>query len=647
MPLPALAQFLAHPPSYPLTAGLADVALEQAETFPYRYIIVVDQQQRPLGAIAVGRLWAVDRAAIQASATAADAPTLGDCEPWLEPIVTLMAQATLADLWAMAPWSMPQPVVVVDAEMQYVGVIKRAALLGWLAGQVSFDPTEGAGVREVPTSIEGAGVREVPASISAQDRAWVVELSHALKSPLTSLLGLSTLLLDRRVGSLDERQLHYVTLMRQAIRKLMLLINQLLDWMRLEANQMTLDLAPVDLNDLASTLLPNFFRWLPEADPAPAWGQCFELALPPPSVELVADQLHLQQSLYGVLDYLLHHGAEPRGLVIAPWGRWLALTVWAPAPAGGIEKLPPTDQTDPLEDLGLSLARRLCHCHGGELTRLMSAVHGYRISLLLPLESEVAANPGALLLLASHSPGVIDQVYDSLQGSRYGLAVAHSYGEALAMRRRLTPAAVLVHGATLGVAPNQALADLGPAAETGPSELIFLGPTPELWELTPPVTLPIDRIAEQLLPTLNALLPPTQTPAPRREGLTLLLLLETPDSAGVAPSTGLRPWLQHYRCRLLQADDLDQASLLGRVWQPDAIILDRLAPLTVDYWQRLANCPDLSKPPVVTFMALPPALLKQPGGERLIACPAVLTQPSHRGAIALMRAIATANLLLT
>jgi hypothetical protein len=527
--------------------------------------------------------------------------------------------------------------VCTSADGRYRGVLNPAQLMAWL---------------NVPEPLETGHIAAPPLGLGQQ--AWVLELSHALKTPMTTLLGLSTLLLDSRVGSLSDRQFRYVSLMRQAIRKLTGLINLLLDWMRLESGQLSLSLQRVYLKPLADELLPGFFNAQPEGGAA-AWAEEFTVGLAIAEGWVQADPLRLRQSLHYGLGYLLAHGATPGGLVIEPWGPWIGLTLWSssfivnpgpplePTVAPGLD-IQPASQS--LEGLGLALARRFSQLQGGELSGLSAPTWGSRMTLLLPRPGPPGENETVLVLLASASQAVVDQVYGALRDSPYRLAVAPG-GQALAaMQTRLAPRCTLIHWEGLADAPVDAAAQLAlvqrleipgavvlrsaPGADAG-SRSVDPGATPLK-------TLYLETLTQGLRPTLDQLCLVPSRPPP--DALTMLLLRP---SAAAGPST-LPPlvhtWLQRYHCRLLQVDDLQQASLLSRVWRPQAVILDGAEAVSIPYLQDVAHQPDLAKLPLITLLPLANEDAAVALGLTLIPCPEVLTQPPALAVVSLMRAIA-------
>ncbi|TVQ09210.1 MAG: hypothetical protein EA368_10015 [Leptolyngbya sp. DLM2.Bin27] len=664
MALPPLDHFLSRVPAYHLAASLGEItqALGQPGAAAPSHIVVTDDEHRPLGAVALGQLWAAhyvwsleaaevrfqrallaDRQ-LPGQALAADQPAgpqLIDCQPWLEPVVEVVASQlldplALADLGRLAQ-TVPAPtLVMVDADGQYLGMLNPVKLLGWLATAALRGSEPSSGDRA-----------------AGEQRIWVLELSHALKTPITTLLGLSTLLLDSRVGALCDRQFRYVSLMRQAIRKLNGLVNLLLDWMRLESDQITLTLERISLQPLADDLVTSFLTVQPEAV-ASGWVEGFKVHLATAESWIMADPLRLRQSLHYSLSYLLAHGIEPSGLMIEPWGGWVGFTLWSsafrPTAALGAEGSGTSD-IQHLQGLGLTLARRFSQLHGGEVSLLTTPAWGSRLTLLLPAPPSLGQTQAtALVLVACASEAVIEQVYGCLRGTDYRLAIAPCCQTLTAMQGRLTPACTLIHWESLPDAPTQAAARQALMACLAIARSVVLrslGAGPDADDLDPPAeawvagghkVLAVETIAQGLRPMLDEIYQRHPVPI---SGLTMLLL--RPLGSGDGPSTlstSVQTWLQRYRCRLLQVDDLAQASLLSRVWQPQAVILDRSEPLPLVEFEALARHPDLARLPLITLVPGAAEAAVQALGLTLVHCPEVLSQPPSEAVRRLMQAIA-------
>ena len=77
---------------------------------------------------------------------------------------------------------------------------------------------------------------------------FMAVVSHELRTPLTAITGYSDILLRKLSGPLNDRQDRQVTGIRDAARRLLSLINDLLDVSKLEAGTLDLHLAAIDPN---------------------------------------------------------------------------------------------------------------------------------------------------------------------------------------------------------------------------------------------------------------------------------------------------------------------------------------------------------------------------------------------------------------
>ncbi len=621
--LPWMQPVPSYAPTVALQTVVADLIQHPPSPWP-SHIIVVDDQHHPQGCLSLGLLWARQQGQV------GDAPAvyLQDCLPWLEPVVILVTQTAPTELSSLVPRPSPPCWVVVDSQGQYLGVVNVAELVA--QGQLNPD-LDAVDLNSAPPRL---------ATASVQEQQWVMAISHALKTPLTSLLGLSTLLLDYRVGPLNDRQSRYAGLMRRAIRKLIRLVNQLVDWMRLEAGQLALDTVPLDLKALTETLLPTFLTsWLPDAAAPPPWMATFRCHLPPQLPPLRADRLRLQQSLYGVLGYLLHRGATPQTLTLEPWGDWVGLTLRAtPTEADSPASRPWTvalgAEVDGMETLGLALARRLCQQQGGDLVGFCSPWDGYQITLLLPL-AQTPDEPEKLLLLVSAAGEALVQTQAQLADGNTKLLLATHWDEAVDLVQRLAPTLVLLDASSLDDIPASPLVALSQLAPPTSQVIDSL----ESLESALAVERDPDRDRDRALdrdmdrgqpgasdqtPVMTSATVGTPPPAP----LTLLVLAYRGQLAPAKTRAPLAtPWqtaLQRQRCQLVQADDLPQARTLCRVWQPQAIVLVEGQGFAPEDWDWVDRCPELMQRPWIALTPLatayPPRLALVDGAD-LLACP--------------------------
>jgi len=86
---------------------------------------------------------------------------------------------------------------------------------------------------------------------SAAKDEFVASISHEIRNPLNGVIGLSAILQD---SDLDPSQRHHLTLMRQCADHLSGLVEDILDFSRIEAGEITLDAKPFAVGELLDSV---------------------------------------------------------------------------------------------------------------------------------------------------------------------------------------------------------------------------------------------------------------------------------------------------------------------------------------------------------------------------------------------------------
>ncbi len=91
-------------------------------------------------------------------------------------------------------------------------------------------------------------------------------IAHELKSPLTGIVGLSNLLKDRTIGTLNQRQRHYIELIYDGGHKLMNIVSDLLELTNLTAGKVHFKPEPIDLQSWCGQLYERVLTKLKSTD---------------------------------------------------------------------------------------------------------------------------------------------------------------------------------------------------------------------------------------------------------------------------------------------------------------------------------------------------------------------------------------------
>ncbi len=230
---------------------------------------------------------------------------------------------------------------------------------------------------------------------------FLTNVSHELRTPLTAILGFSEVLLRGDDGPLNPRQHEDVTTVLSSGRRLLDLIDDLIDISRIEGNRLELDMQPLDLGPLLSGAVEEL-RAL-----AGAKGIGLKFAQAPDSMTVVADRVRLHEVFLNLVSNAVKF-TQPGGTVRVAAG------IEAPAdsasnPMVRIDVIdtgigvPEAEREQIFEKfhriagpeypgtgLGLSIARELVLRHGGTLTLESTVGLGSRFSVLFPLAAAPA-----------------------------------------------------------------------------------------------------------------------------------------------------------------------------------------------------------------------------------------------------------------
>jgi PAS domain S-box-containing protein len=242
--------------------------------------------------------------------------------------------------------------------------------------------------------------REQALSSNQLKDEFIAVLSHELKHPL-NLIGVKTEMLPRLPETRDSPAVREAAAsIRAAVRAQAQLIDDLLDWSRIQTGKLTLDVTRVDLASMLRNIADTC-----EHD-AHARGLVLETDLPADAAIVLADPVRCEQILWNLMSNALKFtGAGGHiKLRLSLEGRMLRLDVTDDGQGIDAATLPyvfdmfrqgTRDHSRSGLGIGLALVRQLVDMHGGQISAASDGPgQGAAISVWLPAAAEERSPSG-------------------------------------------------------------------------------------------------------------------------------------------------------------------------------------------------------------------------------------------------------------
>ncbi len=342
--------------------------------------------------------------------------------------------------------------------------------------------------------------------------------------------------------------------------------------------------------------------------------------------------------------------------------------------------------------LGLVLTRALARLHGGDVSFLSQEGKGSQFSLLLPPSppqkrageprsrgnrgdegnggissltslssssfSSTLAHPSLenrrnhLVLLVEAAPRFIEDLAEQLTSLGYWVAIARSGTEALEKARRLQPGAIFLNPLLPLLSGWDLLTLLKSDAATSQIPVIVTTTRAEKDQALSHradefLSLPVkQKVLQQVIthfcgsPSISR---PSKDFSVRTSSNNQLTVLRLLTSHSAMRGTPAQDWLplncdsSLLQCRILEADDLEQAELLARIWQPDVVLLDGAILDPLSYLQHLVQRPSLAALPIVTLDAATTQAANQVNGLSVFPYLAKTSKPSTNGLLSVLQ----------
>jgi signal transduction histidine kinase len=263
--------------------------------------------------------------------------------------------------------------------------------------ELTFRSTAGEDVAAVVTVAVGDDGAAVLCARPVSDKsgiAIVSTVSHELRSPLTSVKGYTSLMLNRwdRIDDVKKREM--LEQVHHDADRVTRLVTELLDISRLETGRLVLRRQMIDLAALAATVVDKVAMAYPGLDCTVDVGGVPEVYADPDKVEQVLTNLVENAAKYGdPAGMRIEGGVEGDVVRISVLDRGEGI------PASDLPKVFTKffrrDHGRPTgTGLGLWISRGLVEAHGGELTATSAEGDGATFSFTLPADAFEKAHGG-------------------------------------------------------------------------------------------------------------------------------------------------------------------------------------------------------------------------------------------------------------
>jgi signal transduction histidine kinase len=238
-------------------------------------------------------------------------------------------------------------------------------------------------------------LRTTNRALAAADKLkseFVANVSYQLRTPLSTIIGFAEILTNQYFGELNERQMDYAKTILEASRKLLALINTVLDLATIEAGRMMLNRRATPLPRLLGDAVAAIQAWA-QRQQITVVIDCDEALLP---TEL--DERRIQQALSNLLTNAVQY-TPPGGTITLSVAQDANHTIITVADTGigmtesevarafnKFERANPHAR-QPGVGLGLSLVKSLVELHQGRVDLYSEVNKGTRVVFTLPTQA--------------------------------------------------------------------------------------------------------------------------------------------------------------------------------------------------------------------------------------------------------------------
>jgi PAS domain S-box-containing protein len=261
------------------------------------------------------------------------------------------------------------------------------------------DPILALRLRDISEQLkeDGLRIRLMAAEESTATKVRLIStMAHELRSPLSAILGFTSLLseYDEQLG--PEERLHQLHVIEDSTRHLERIVDDLLALSRLEAGAIEIERQPVPLKVLFDSVLTSF---------RPQSNHIIKLTPRQTRLAALGDQSRLRQVLSNLVDNALKYSPDDTEIEIRARRERGIVTITVRDHGPGV----PPDETERIFEpfyrganagvnddsrstgLGLAICKGLVEAHGGEIKATLPEDGGLAITFSLPLATTSTA----------------------------------------------------------------------------------------------------------------------------------------------------------------------------------------------------------------------------------------------------------------
>jgi signal transduction histidine kinase/CheY-like chemotaxis protein len=287
---------------------------------------------------------------------------------------------------------------------------------------------------------------------SRQKDEFLAFLSHELRTPLAGILSVAELLCAQIVGPLNPRQMTYLQKVHERGVYIKSLIDDLLDFAKLDKGKITLEISTFGAGDLAR----EAFHIVSEAAQRRKHEALLEV--PEEPVAIRGEPRRLKQVLVNLLDNAIKYTPEGGkiGLRVTRVDNEIEFCVWDTGVGIPVEhqsrifeafhRIENPKASNPSGvGLGLALVQRIVGLHGGKVELTSEAGRGSQFRFRLPMVLPASADAPALrVLLAGLDVDWVDPLTTRFRHEGWSVASATTIEELLAAPESFHPDLIVV-----------------------------------------------------------------------------------------------------------------------------------------------------------------------------------------------------------